>query len=107
MQFIVLNKLFDFFHVVDEYLFYEFYVDEDDDDSSDDSGCAEFAEDKIVATNLQLQLTDIEESGVQKEARAFRDAIDVRDRRFHLTMYSKVFVGCGKCEKELFSLFHV
>ena len=70
----------------DKHLFYKF-LDEDD---SWDSFHGD-SDDK------SLTLDDIEEKNHPDElAKAFRDVVKVSDRRYHMKLYQKVFVGAGK-----------
>lgn len=81
----------------DKYLFYEFYASESSDHSS--------LNDEDNTMDESTQFFDIRETGAQTDAKAFRDAIDVRDRRYHMKLYPKVFVGCGKFRCTLFKSY--
>jgi hypothetical protein len=69
----------------DSMLFYD-YMDKDDDsmDSFQDTEAHE-----------SMHLSDLLEGGMEKEAKAFKDAVAVSDQKYRMKLYAKCFTGSG------------
>ena len=46
--------------------------------------------------DAQEGLSEVPELGLDSDAKRFRDTVEVRDRRYRMRLYPKVFVGSGK-----------
>ncbi|KAL3917861.1 MAG: hypothetical protein SGILL_004514 [Bacillariaceae sp.] len=88
------DELFLFVHVTgdhhfqDEHLFFHFT---EDGASAHTSGLEDTDDEGKNSSPGQLE--DIQERVLDKEAKAFREAVKVSDRRYRMTMYRNVFVG--------------
>jgi hypothetical protein len=69
----------------DSFLFYD-YVDKDDDsmNSFQDNDAHE-----------SMHLSDLAEGGMEKEGKAFKNAVAVSDQTYRMKLYAKCFIGSG------------